>query len=487
MDKKILLQNLAESLAERTGLTKRKAEAFVRSFFELTEEGLTADGLVKVKNYGTTKIINVNNRESVNINTGERFQIEGHAKVSFTPDAFFRDLVNRPFAHFTTIILDDNVDEEELKAITGEMPNATEELADDLTEDPAEDTADEEPLDSIDTTAGEAPAVPTQDNETKDAPQEATETISNETTVVNPADAKEEIPETPIEEKTEAPLEEPAEASEEGPIEEPLPDPIPEAPQDENETEEFPELHNNDGEVEEEIEMPRKQTSQYINTAETVGKSIIINNTIPTPNHNHWRTAFILLAMLILALVSYFLGYFRIFCPCNLFGTDAEELPPAVVAPAPVHIDSIMQAKADSTAKAKADSIAEAAKEAEAKQKAQEKALKEAARKEAAEKEAAAKRAKREEAEKEAAAKKAAARQAELQEAKKYPQLNGNYLITGVLRTRTIRPGENLYMIARQVYGHKGFARYISFHNGIEDPNIVTVGQRIQLPRLTRK
>lgn len=115
MEKKYTLQDLAALLAERESLPLEQAEDFVRSFFELTEEGLLKDSFVKVTGFGTFKLVEVSERESVNINTGERFQISGHNKISFTPDGTLRELVNRPFAHFTTVTLNDETPEAALE------------------------------------------------------------------------------------------------------------------------------------------------------------------------------------------------------------------------------------------------------------------------------------------------------------------------------------------------------------------------------------
>lgn len=116
MEKKYTLQDLSALLAERESLSPEQAEDFVRTFFELTEEGLLKDSFVKVTGFGTFKLVEVSERESVNINTGERFQISGHNKISFTPDGALRELVNRPFAHFTTVTLNDNTPETALEA-----------------------------------------------------------------------------------------------------------------------------------------------------------------------------------------------------------------------------------------------------------------------------------------------------------------------------------------------------------------------------------
>ena len=132
MEKKYTIQDLAALLAERESLPLEQAEDFVRTFFELAEEGLLKDSFVKVTGFGTFKLVEVSERESVNINTGERFQISGHNKISFTPDGTLRELINRPFAHFTTITLNDNTPEAELEAaeqLTTENATASSKIA----------------------------------------------------------------------------------------------------------------------------------------------------------------------------------------------------------------------------------------------------------------------------------------------------------------------------------------------------------------------
>lgn len=126
MDNKILLQDIADFLCYRSGITKREAEQFVRAFFEVIQQGLERDQYVKIKGFGTFKLVEVGQRESININTGERFQINGHTKVSFTPDTSLKDLVNRPFSHFQTVILNDETAIEELDACT--VPEDSEQL-----------------------------------------------------------------------------------------------------------------------------------------------------------------------------------------------------------------------------------------------------------------------------------------------------------------------------------------------------------------------
>lgn len=107
---KITIKELALSLSEKHDLSKADAERFVATIFEVINDGLEDDKLVKVKGLGAFKIIGVAARKSVDVNTGEPIVIEGRNKISFTPDASMRDDVNKPFSQFETVIINDGVD-----------------------------------------------------------------------------------------------------------------------------------------------------------------------------------------------------------------------------------------------------------------------------------------------------------------------------------------------------------------------------------------
>lgn len=109
MGERINIQNLIDLFAAKNGLTKKEAENFLKEMFALIEQALESDKYVKIKGFGTFKLIEVDSRESVNVNTGERIEIQGHTKVSFTPDAGIRDQINKPFSHFETVILNEGV------------------------------------------------------------------------------------------------------------------------------------------------------------------------------------------------------------------------------------------------------------------------------------------------------------------------------------------------------------------------------------------
>ena len=108
MNERLTIQDLTDLLAAKHSMTKKDAEAFVKELFLLIEQALESENTVKIKGLGTFKLIDVDSRESVNVNTGERFQIKGHTKVSFSPDANLRDTINKPFAHFETVVLNEN-------------------------------------------------------------------------------------------------------------------------------------------------------------------------------------------------------------------------------------------------------------------------------------------------------------------------------------------------------------------------------------------
>ena len=98
MNEKITIQDIANSLKEKQGLTKKDAELFVKSMFDIMKEALASDKYVKVKGLGTFKLTEVESRESINVNTGERFEIQGHTKISFTPDTTLKEQINKPFS-----------------------------------------------------------------------------------------------------------------------------------------------------------------------------------------------------------------------------------------------------------------------------------------------------------------------------------------------------------------------------------------------------
>lgn len=127
MTDKLILQDLINSLSARTERAKKDNDLFVRAFFETIEESLEKERFVKIKGWGTFKLIAIGDRESININTGERFQINGHYKISFVPENSLKENINKPFSHFQTITLSENVRSEDLEKANEEELSETEE------------------------------------------------------------------------------------------------------------------------------------------------------------------------------------------------------------------------------------------------------------------------------------------------------------------------------------------------------------------------
>lgn len=129
MNNRLLLSDLAGILAEKTGRERKDAEDFLREFLSVVSEGVIADKILKIKDIGTFKIIEVEGRESVHVNTGERIIIPGHYKLTFTPDKSLKELVNKPFSIFETVeVIDEPAQPETEATVATEATIATEEI-----------------------------------------------------------------------------------------------------------------------------------------------------------------------------------------------------------------------------------------------------------------------------------------------------------------------------------------------------------------------
>ena len=117
MNNKLGIQDLASAFSERYGMDVKSSQAFVKAVFDIVEEYVATDKLVKIKGFGTFKLINVSDRESINVNTGERIVIAGHTKLSFTPDNALKEAVNRPFSDFETTVLNENTSTEAMEKL----------------------------------------------------------------------------------------------------------------------------------------------------------------------------------------------------------------------------------------------------------------------------------------------------------------------------------------------------------------------------------
>lgn len=270
-------------------LDKKTCEVFARTLFEVVEEALLSDKFVKVKGFGTFKLVAVSDRESVNINTGERFQIDGHTKVSFIPDNTLKEEINRPFAHFETIDLSDETEQAELDAI--DAAAAEEALENEEAEETVEEVAEEMPADE-----------PTEEVVEEEVKEEVPEEVLKE----EPVEEAEEPMEEPV--ATEPQTIVTAEKKEEEPAkaEEPAADTT-------LESEKAPEP-----EAEEQEEAPTALPVSYEYTEQP-----------PRRPFNWWKAIGVFFFVLALMLLSYFAGYYRLLCPCIIGLPEWTEPQPA--------------------------------------------------------------------------------------------------------------------------------------------------------------
>ena len=141
---KSAIQLITSALAKQHNLSADDAAAFVDAFFDIISSELKNGNQVKIKGLGTFKVQAVKPRESVNVNTGERVLIEGHDKISFTPDTVMKELVNKPFSQFETVVINDGVDTEELERIPAE--DSSDEVKSELVDDTTTKNTSEEKL-----------------------------------------------------------------------------------------------------------------------------------------------------------------------------------------------------------------------------------------------------------------------------------------------------------------------------------------------------
>lgn len=291
MDNKITIQELSESISKRQNILKKDADLFVRLFFETIEENLLQDKIVKVKGLGTFKLIEVADRESVDVNTGSRIKISGHTKVTFTPDGTLRDQINKPFAAFETIILNDGTDVDEME----KLPEQSEDVSD-IAEETEQSEVEDESEDIIET-----------DNQPQDriseVLQDATESLYDRLPENEESESLPEVEET-IAEIANEQEELPAPVVPDSPVEEATPSDIQPVSVEQVNSEEatestIPDDSNN--------EMQQVQS--------------------PAPTRTSiWLYVCLSLLVLMLMIVSYFAGYYRLLCPCVGCGEAAPKV-----------------------------------------------------------------------------------------------------------------------------------------------------------------
>ena len=454
MKQKLLLSDFAQWLSEKEGITKKEAQTFLRTLFQIVEQGLTDDQFVKIKGLGTFKLVTVNERESVNINTGERFQIGEHNKIAFIPDASMKEIINRPFAHFESVDLSDETDTAELdavdEAVKQEFPPISEEET---------STAEE----SIPTTV----EVITESSHPTSLPEkqkDVTEEVSEESNLTEEiptefATITEGLEEKKAEEKAET--ETLAQAKEtETLAQAEETETLAQAEETETlaqaeETEALAQVETvaitaketaSESQASEENHTPEETPIQVVSTSEktdAMGTDAEISVSQPTTltvsgaaveeeedTRRPWlRRTLMALFVLLLCTASYFAGYYRLLCPpC---ASTAPTAPATKVQPDSAQAKKPQAAKKDSAAVSAASQTVS-------------KPLNEA------------------------------------KDSVKQPQKQEE----AVTRTHTIRVGDNLSRIARKYYGDDHYVDFIIRKNNLKNADNIHVGKVLMLPPL---
>ena len=201
---KLTIQDIAKVLSDRKGLSKNDASNFVNEMFDIIQQALERDMVVKVKGFGTFKIIDVDPRESVNVNTGERVLIEGHNKITFTPDQLLKEIVNKPFSQFETVVLNEGVDFAEDTTseayVTPEVKAASMPLVDFVDEDPSF----ENPIPLGENTVAEAPTPDAEPMPVETSvPVVESEPVSSSASMAAEVSVSDEVVEAPVAEVSE--------------------------------------------------------------------------------------------------------------------------------------------------------------------------------------------------------------------------------------------------------------------------------------------
>ncbi|MCM1107851.1 MAG: HU family DNA-binding protein [Clostridium sp.] len=493
MDKKILLQELADGLVRRRGLARKDAELFVRTVFDIVSQYLESDKAVKVKGLGTFKIIQVNSRESVNVNTGERFRIDGHAKITFVPDSVLKDEVNKPFIHFETVVINSNTSIEEMERmdVMAEISSDSETLSDsDIESDagsevvqdkddfPMEDSLENVPV-SVDVES--EIGIPDQnESEVEKCEQETDEMVlGKEETFVN------EDKTVSLANDQEDDTLETGDSTEESAVTS-APTTIVDTEQPECEEENTLNVEQEESRLQVDYQRVETQHVDDLNvTSQRVEHQTIENQHIVQPVKNAgagrylrlslWGVLGLLILILMLMLGSYYAGYYGVLCPPCMYENmvkspvsgQTKEIPaPAIVA---TLADTSKVKSPDENRKSAGDSLIQVPVVKDSvPSKTDDKILSANVLKES---------------------RKSTERMGEKnKDNDTYRQLpGGKYTIVGTRGTVEVKAGQTLRGIALSEYGSKDYVSYIVVHNGIANPDRVEAGRILKLPELKLK
>lgn len=466
---KISLLELAGVLSKKYGLNKKEATEFVSKMFDIIQQSLEEDKVVKIKGLGTFKIIDVDARESVNVNTGERVLIEGHNKITFAPDPLMKELVNKPFSQFETVVLNEGVDFDD-PATSEALAQETEAELEAAAAPLIEIVPEPEPKPEPEPEEVEPEVIPLVDfGEQEEAVEELEPVVELEPEKKEDEFDDEDIPEWVIEPivPPTKPEQEPAPEPEPVVEPEPMPEPEPEIepepePEPTPEPEPEPEPEADEEESEPEYEYEEEESS----------------------NGKKWLWA--LLALLLGLGGGYILGsYYPL---SNLIPAQQEVVKPEEPVIAPIDtLEDVSQI--DSVATVVEETEKPEAEEVKAEEPKKEEAAKPAAPK--AEEKPAPKVEQPKPAAPKAEEKPAAKAEEKPAALDKYQQKDvrvrtGAWRIIGTAQTVKVKEGETLAQISRRYLG-PDMECYVEVYNNLTASSPLKVGQEIKIPKLKNK
>ena len=455
MDNKILLQDMASSLSAKFKLKQKESEAFLKTFFEIVSEYVHKEKIVKVKGLGTFKLIEVSDRESVKINTGERYVIPGHSKVTFTPDAELKAKVNKPFELFQTVILNEDTNIEDMERIYYPTDNGEQDVTEsvDIPRQEPEDWDGEDSYAEADDMSDENMPIQDGDEDADVLPTSVGENLHEETLTPTNAEASPALDEETSEEETsddetigqetETPGKSEAMATpdtEEGNVI------LSETSEDSASTDTA--TQDNSQPDEEYAAIEEKPVKKRSDTAFTSTDDVrAICHSCPWRRYLTLHSILSAIITILLVIGSYVAGYYRVLNfetipihahqeeerkPVATKQTDVADKPAAVCEPDTTSVPTEPQDSTEAVAKVQEEDNALLA--------------------------------------------------------KGYEQIpEGKYLIVGTLKTRTMSRGDNLYKFAKQELGDKNLVNYIIVHNKFQNPDKIPLGYDVKIPVLREK
>lgn len=486
-----MIQDLADGLVLRRGLPKKDADVFVRSVFEIIGEYLQTDKIVKVKGLGTFKLVTVDSRESVDVNTGERIVIKKYTKINFTPDPVLRDAVNKPFAQFETVVLYEGTDIADMERM--DIPDLSEgneaenisdvneeaDEADEMVLSESEEVLSGEEKDmqakghhgidevSIETAAiDETGAVEIQDGENENTDTETTvNSIEEYSDVVEEGENKAEAVSENVDEKSDTSVGDETEDERVSSLQRNAENEIKAESISAVQEEVLPEgkkeeSHKNNSNVDvhhvEKVHVATQQIEVQKVEHQTVENQHIVQM---APEHHGrrrvyltpWMMFFVVLLVLLLMAISYYIGYHHLF-----YGNQPKVVKqPVVVHPVPLKKDTVQISKEQDSLKVDSGSI----RKVQVPEGMPEKTNKVKAKSEDTQKVSV-----------------------------EYPQVkNGAYEIVGTQEEHRMRSGETLRGLALRYYGSKDFTVYLVVYNKIANPDLVPEGMLLKIPKLRLK